>query len=86
MHLFLLINVDLRNKIMVSFYASSLFINDPTMYFIGRVTLSRNRIWDHHGIFTLFFKNPDVIFSSNTVHLNASIKDFTAIHLVTFSI
>ena len=45
-----------------------------------------NRISDHHGIFTQFFKDPAVIFSSHTMLINVSIKDFTPIHLVTFSI
>ena len=41
---------------------------------------------DHHGIFTQFFKDPVVIFSSHTMLINVSTKDFTPIHLVTFSI
>ena len=41
---------------------------------------------DHHEIFTHFFLYPDVIFSSHTMLINASTKDFTPIHLVTFSI
>ena len=36
---------------------------------------------DHHEILL-----PDVIFSSHTMLINASTKDFTLIHLVTFSI
>ena len=35
---------------------------------------------------TQFFLDPDVIFSSHTKLINASTKDFTPIHLVTFSI
>ena len=34
----------------------------------------------------IFFLHPDVIFSSLTMLINASTKDFTLIHLVTFSI
>ena len=41
---------------------------------------------DHHEIITLFFLHPDVIFSSHTMLIDASTKDFTPIHLVTFSI
>ena len=33
-----------------------------------------------------FFKEPAVIFSSHAMLINASTKDFTPIHLVTFSI
>ena len=40
---------------------------------------------DHHGIFTQFFLYPEVIFSSHTMFINASTKDFTLVHLVTFS-
>ena len=61
------------------------------MHFIGRVTLYfannyLNIISDHHGILTQFSLDPDVIFSSHTMLINASTKDFTPIHLVTFSI
>ena len=41
---------------------------------------------DHHEISTQFFYTPDVIFSSHTMLINAFTKDFTPIHLVTFSI
>ena len=41
---------------------------------------------DHHEILTQFFLDPDVIFSSHTMLINASTKDFTPINLVTFSI
>ena len=36
--------------------------------------------------FTQFFLYHEVIFSSHTVYFNASTKDFTPKHLVTFSI
>ena len=36
--------------------------------------------------FLNIFLHPDVIFSSHTMLINASTKDFTPIHLVTFSI
>ena len=36
--------------------------------------------------FLHIFLHPDVIFSSHTMLINASTKDFTPIHLVTFSI
>ena len=45
-----------------------------------------NRISDQHGIYTQFFLDPDVIFTSHTVYFNAFTKDFTLIHLVTCSI
>ena len=32
------------------------------------------------------FLDPGVIFSSHTMFINASLKEFTLIHLVTFSI
>ena len=41
---------------------------------------------DHHEIFTHFFLDSDVVFSSHTILINASTKDFTPINLVTFSI
>ena len=41
---------------------------------------------DHHGIFTQFFLDHEVIiFSSHTMFINASTKEFTLIHLVTYS-
>ena len=41
---------------------------------------------DHHQIFTHFFLDHEVIFSSHTIFINASTKEFTLTHLVTFSI
>ena len=41
---------------------------------------------DHHEIFTQFFLDPEVIFSSYTMFINAPTKEFTFRHLVTFSI
>ena len=41
---------------------------------------------DHHEIFTQFFLDPEVIFSSHTMFINASTMEFTPRHLVTFSI
>ena len=41
---------------------------------------------DHNEIFTQFFLNPEVIFSSYTMFINAPTKEFTPTHLVTFSI
>ena len=41
---------------------------------------------DHHGIFTQFFLDPEVIFSSHTIFINAYTNEFTLTHLVTFSI
>ena len=41
---------------------------------------------DHHEIFTQFFLDPEVIFSSHTMFINAPTKEFTLTHLVTFSI
>ena len=35
---------------------------------------------DHHGIFTHFFLNPEVIFSSHTMFINASTKEFTLVN------
>ena len=34
---------------------------------------------DHHEIFTIFFLHPDVIFSSHTMFINASTKEFTLV-------
>ena len=40
---------------------------------------------DHHEIFTpFFFFDPEVIFSSHTMFINAPTKEFTLTHLVTF--
>ena len=41
---------------------------------------------DHHEIFTQFFLDPEVIFSSHIMFINAPIIEFTLTHLVTFSI
>ena len=41
---------------------------------------------DHHEIFTQFFLDPEVIFSSHTMFINAPTKKFTLTHLETFSI
>ena len=41
---------------------------------------------DHHEIFTQFFLDLEVIFSSHTMFINAPTKEFTLTHLVTFSI
>ena len=35
---------------------------------------------DHHEIFTHFFLHPDVIFSSHTMFINASPKEFTLVN------
>ena len=41
---------------------------------------------DHHEIFTQFFLDPEVIFTSHTMFINAHTKEFTLTHLVTFNI
>ena len=41
---------------------------------------------DHHEILTQFFLDPEVIFSSHTMYINAPTKEFTFAHLVTFRI
>ena len=41
---------------------------------------------DHHEIFTQFFLDPEVIFSSHIIFINAPTKEFTLRHLVSFSI
>ena len=41
---------------------------------------------DHPRIFTQIFLDPEVIFSSHTVFINALTKEITHTHLVTFSI
>ena len=61
------------------------------MYFIGRVTqFFANYYLTEYRITMEFLQNfsldPDVIFSSHTMLINASTKDYTPIHLVTFSI
>ena len=35
---------------------------------------------DHYGIFTHFFKDPEVIFSSYTILINASTKEFIIVN------
>ena len=35
---------------------------------------------DHHGIFTQFFLDPEVISSSLTMFINASAKEFTFVN------
>ena len=56
------------------------------MYFIGRVTLFFakkklfNRISNHHGILTQYSLDPAVIFSSHTMFINASTKEFTLVN------
>ena len=35
---------------------------------------------DHHGIFTHLFLHPAVIFSSHTMFINASTKEFTLVN------
>ena len=41
---------------------------------------------DHHEISIKNSLNPEVIFSSHTMFINAPTKEFTPTHLVTFSI
>ena len=55
------------------------------MYFIGCVTLffANNYLTesDHHGIIvTQFSLDPDVIFSSHTMFINISTKEFTLVN------
>ena len=40
---------------------------------------------DHHEIFTQFFLDHEVIFSSHSMFINAPTKEFNLTHLVTFS-
>ena len=35
---------------------------------------------DHHGIFTQFFLDPEVILNSHTMFINASTKEFTLVN------
>ena len=37
-------------------------------------------MFDHHEIFAHYFLNPDVIFSSHTMFINASTKEFTLVN------
>ena len=64
--------------------------SQTTKYFTGRVTLFfANNYLTKYRITMEFlrnFLNPDVIFNSHTMYFNAFTKDFTPIHLVTFSI
>ena len=41
---------------------------------------------DYHEIFTQFFLDHEVFFSSHTIFINAQTEEFTLTHLVTFSI
>ena len=60
------------------------------MHFIGRVTM----LFSYNSLmeclitmkFLHIFLHPDIIFNSHTMLINASTKDFTPIHLVTFSV
>ena len=65
-------------------------ISMPTMHFISRVTMlfANNSLMECLITmeFSHIFLHPGVIFSSHTMFINASTKDFTPIHLVTFSI
>ena len=36
---------------------------------------------DHHGIFTQFFLDPEVIFNSQILFINASKKEFTLVNI-----
>ena len=62
------------------------------MHFIGRVALffANYSLTECRITIELLhnynFLDPEVIFSSHTMFINASTKDFTPIHLVTFSI
>ena len=58
------------------------------MYIIGRVTLffANNSIFDeisdHRRIFTQFFLDPEEIFSSHIMFINASTKEFILVNNV----
>ena len=62
------------------------------MHFIGRdaMLFANNSLMEClitiKFLHIFFFLHLDVIFSSHTMLINASTKDFTPIHLVTFSI
>ena len=61
----------------------------PTMHFIGRVTLffaNKSLTECRITIKILHIFLDPVIFSSHTMFINASTKEFTLIHLVTFCI
>ena len=85
----LVVNV---NETVVMIIRSSVddHFGQSTMHFIGRVTMlfANNSLME--CLITMkflhIFLHPDVIFSSHTMLINASTKDFTPIHLVTFSI
>ena len=36
---------------------------------------------DHHGIYTQFFFDPEVIFSSHIMFINAATKEFTIVNV-----
>ena len=51
------------------------------MYFIGHVPLFfDNNYLTEYGIITQFSLDPDVIFSSHTMFINASTKEFTLVN------
>ena len=55
------------------------------MYFIGRVTLffANNYLTEYRitmKLLHIFFLHPDVIFSSHTMFINASTKEFTLVN------
>ena len=60
------------------------------MHFMGRVTMLFANNFSMECLITMkflhIFLHHDVIFSSHTILINASTKDFTPIHLVTLSI
>ena len=51
------------------------------MYFIGRVRL----FFANNLEFYTIFLDPEIIFSSHAMFIDTSKKEFTLIHLVTFS-
>ena len=61
------------------------YFYEATMYFIGRVTLffANNYLTEYRitmEFLTHFFKDPAVIFSSHTMFINASTKEFTLVN------
>ena len=54
------------------------FMNCVTLFFANNSIF--NRMSDHNGIFTQFFLDPEVIFSSHTIFINASTKEFTLVN------